>query len=260
MFRSALYSHVVIIALLGVLSGCAHSTARSALDIQPAGGLQVDAPPARGAAPTHAARGDLRRPTPAHVLPHVPEPRSERAARLLLSKAATDFQQGRFALAAARFRAVLKTDFLTDEGRAHVYRYAARAHHALGDVAGEQDALGAFVLASELVANPETFERARLDARARLAAVKVRDDERFGRSRDVPIPVDDPREPSSVIGALRCGAQGRSGFEDVSIAAVSHKGARLLRRRASCRAGSETIELWFNVTWAQRPRPASGAP
>jgi len=191
-------------------------------------------------------------PTPVLALPQVPPPQTQPGARLLLERAFQALDEGVFADAAACFHAVLATDFLTERGRANIYWFAAEAHHGLGDRTGEQDALGGFLVAADVVApqDAELVNRA-MRARAALAAMKLAAHPQFGRSPKAPIPVEDAREPASILAILSCGPTSADRYvvdrEDGAL------GGPVVPQRATCTRDGQTIELWFDLTYARAP-------
>lgn len=215
------------LALLGL--GCAHS------------------PSAKAPAPFAPAEAEEK---PVAALPFVPRPQDQSTARHLLESAFEAAAEDDNARAAALFHAVLSSDFLTDKGRANIYWVTAGVHRRLGDSEGEADALGAFLLAAGLVGDDPTLETRRLLARSLLAARRVRTHPHIGRSPEAAIPVEDAREPASIIGSLSCGPSGKGRYIDVAIERVESDDGSLVHRRAKCGPTGGTLELWFDLTYA----------
>ena len=150
------------------------------------------------------------------------------------------------------FGAVLATDFLTDQGRANLYWMKAEAHRQLADRSERTEALGAFLIASELIEIDQDLETRRLLARSVLVAMRVADEPGFGRSPEMAISVEDVREPASIMASLSCGPAGRGRYVDVIIRSVpsEHGGSQLLQRRAECHPSGTSLELWFDLSQA----------
>lgn len=117
------------------------------------------------------------------ALPVLPTPTTQPEARRALELAFAAQRGGDAELAAAQFRAVLATDFLTDAGRMQVYWHCAKAHRALGDFGGEQDALEGFVLAAQLV--PLSDDDAARMVEAESILTSLRRGSQISRSRGV---------------------------------------------------------------------------
>lgn len=228
-------------AFLALVSvGCAHG--EGARDAQAAGtSLFSDE---RLAAPSSEPEF-----APPAVLPAVDPPVDHPTARRALELGFGALEMGQYALAAAHFRAVLLTDYLTDAGRMNIYWFTAEAHARLDDQFGERDALEGFLLAAEQapVQNEDVLART-LHARSVLASIKLAELPEFGRSPELPIVVEDPREPESIVASLACGPNGENRFVEVDEEAVLLEHSRLVHRRVTCHGSSLTIDLWFDVT------------
>jgi len=187
---------------------------------------------------------------PARVeLPAVPLPTDHPEARRALELGFGALEGGQYPMAAAQFRAVLLTDFLTDAGRMNIYWFTAEAHSRFDDRDGERDALEGFLLAAEQVALPNEDVLARaMHARSVLASLKLAESADFGRSPESPIVVEDPREPASIVASLACGPEGKGRFVAVDEEAVVLEHSQLVHRRVSCYGSTQTMDLWFDVT------------
>jgi hypothetical protein len=205
--------------------------------------------PEREVAPPDPAAAVQAAPQPEHVY----RPVSRLEARDMLESAFEAISDGDHARAADLFSAVLATDFLTDEGRADLYWMKAEAHRRMDDPAARTDALGSFLLSSELVPPTQDLLTRRLLARSALVAMKVADDPGFGRSPETPITVQDVREPASIMASLSCGPSGRGHYVDIAIRSVKRAGddSSLVQRRAECHPSGHTLELWFDLSQAQ---------
>ena len=217
-----------LLVALSVL-GCAHGGPHSARHDRPEG--------------LHAA-------DPARTLPRIYRPQDQRTARHLLERAFSSASEDDPELAAALFHAVLASDFLTDKGRANIYWVTAGIHRRLDDKKGEADALGSFLVASEMLTSDDELETRQLVARSVLAALRVARHPFLGRSPQAAIVVEDTREPASIMASLPCGSEGYGRYIDVAIESIENQGGRLLHRRAECHESGAVLDLWFDLTYA----------
>jgi hypothetical protein len=191
-------------------------------------------------------------------VPTFPRPANRVAARHMLEGAFDAVTRDDHPLAAGLFRAVLATDFLTDKGRTNIYWMAAESSRRIHDTRGRSDALGGFLIASELVDEDDDLVLRRLIARSVLAAIRVAEDPGFGRSPELAISVEDAREPASIMASLSCGPGGEGRYVDVAIRSVerppSEAERRVVRRTAQCQQTGRTLDLFFDVTHAQLRR------
>lgn len=169
----------------------------------------------------------------------------------MLERAFASASEDDAALAASLFHAVLASDFLTDKGRANIYWVTAGIHRRLGDAPGEADALGSFLVASEILPLEDDLETRQLLARSVLAAMRVEQHPSVGRSPEWAIVVEDTREPASIMASLTCGPEGEGRYIDVSIESVDKPSGRLLHRRAECKESGAVLDLWFDLTYAE---------
>lgn len=191
-------------------------------------------------------------------VPTFPRPANRVAARHMLEGAFDAVGQEDHPLAAGLFRAVLATDFLTDKGRTNIYWMAAESARRIHDTRGRSDALGGFLIASELIEEDDDLVLRRLIARSVLAALRVTQDPGFGRSPELAISVEDAREPASIMASLSCGPGGEGRYVDVAIRSVERppedSERRVVRRTAQCQQTGRTLDLFFDVTHAQLRR------
>ena len=106
----------------------------------------------------------------------LPTPQTQDDARRTLEIAFAAETVGDVELAAAQFRAILATDFLTDAGRMNVYWHAARSHRQLGDEMGERDALEGFLLTASLLSLSEHDRGRAQQAETILISLRTRRD------------------------------------------------------------------------------------
>ncbi len=176
----------------------------------------------------------------------------------MLERAFEAAADGQHRVAVALYGAVLGTDYLTDKGRANLYWMRAESCSEIDDEDGRRDALLGFLVASELAAGrapaDDDLESRQVRARSTLTAMRVEEDPRFGRSPELPIAVEDLREPASVISSLACGPERDAHYVDVAIRSVRKEQSRLVHRRAECEGDGAVLELWFDVTHADARR------
>lgn len=187
------------------------------------------------------------------IRPSTPlRPRDHREARDLIELAFQKTGSGDEAGAAMIFQAVLASDLLTDRGRANLYWVLAGLHRELQEPEKEAEALGAFLVASEVLeVDPQTQAR-QLVARSVRAALRVKEQAAFGRSPNSAIQVEDTREPSSILASLNCGSDGNGRYLDVSIDSYEPiDGNRLQHRKATCDENGDVLELWFDLSYAR---------
>lgn len=182
------------------------------------------------------------------VLPLLDVPKTKNEAKDMLDRGFWSLQQQHSKDAAAAFRSVLASDFLTDRGRMNLYWMAAQAHEDFRDSHGEADALEGFLLAAEVLGAEHAGSHRLLWARARLAAMRVQEGGEYGRSPQKAIQVEDLREPAKIMAAMDC-AQGEGHFRSVAIRSVNAGHNQLIHRTVACE--QEEMDLWFNVTYVQ---------
>jgi hypothetical protein len=147
---------------------------------------------------------------------------------------------GKPADAAVFLDAILRSDHLTERGRANVYWLDAEAHRLAGDDDAHVDALGGFLVAAEVLPPDDDMKKREVDARSALIARKVKARALFGKTPDAAIPVEDARDPSGVVAELGCVEGG------VSVASSGER--RVEERRLVCR--DRPVVLFFDVTHA----------
>ncbi len=177
------------------------------------------------------------------TLPRVRTPTNQAGAKEILERGLGAMGDEDWMAAASNFRAVLRTDFLTDAGRANIYWFTAEAHRRLHDVSGEADALSGFLLAASILDDTPRGDRREVAARAALAAFRLSRDPDFGRTKETPIRVMDVREPISILSALGC----RDRVLTNDTVTSRSGGVSLVRQQAKC-GESGTVELWFDVS------------
>jgi|GEM_PF-1821755 len=231
-------------AATAVVSGCASTSgAQAAVAAVDDDKLVDDAP---------FARKSAARSTAPRVMPTVRSPRTEAGARRLLQAGLHAMHKDDFALAAAAFDAVLRSDLLTENGRLNLYWMAADAHRQNHNLDGEASALGAFVMQAQVL--DDDGDRS-MRALARLRAMKVQQSDTLGRSKSAPILVWNVRESASIMAEVSCGAEHNPQLLDERVESVDDGHTRLLRRSARCGDGPR-VELWFDVTEADAPAAA----
>jgi hypothetical protein len=141
--------------------------------------------------------------------------------------------------------AILRSDHLTERGRANVYWLAAEAHRLAGNDAGLVEALGGFLVAAAVLDADDDMRMREVEARAAIVARKVKVDPTLGKTPNEAIPVEDVRDPSGIVAELGCGARGDSRYIEAKVA--SH-GDELEERRLICTGTGEQLVLWFDLT------------
>jgi hypothetical protein len=180
-------------------------------------------------------------------------PQTGADASVLLARALSAVEGNRHAEAGALLDAVLRSDHLTDRGRANLYWLAADAHHRSGDTAAATDALGGFLVAFQVLPSDAELERRAVHARATLVTQKMERDPALGRGAENPIPVEDLRDPTTVMARLGCGPSGDARYVDETVEQVrSVDDRKLLSRRAVCSSDGKILRLWFDVTATSR--------
>ena len=223
-------SLVVVLAGMVALGGCASAS--------PAPSVTT---PATAMAPT---------PPPAPL----PPPRTPAEAQMFLSASIAALRAGQGAHAALFLDAILRSDHLTDRGRANLYWLLADAHRArlaeLPPQAGEAradrplvDALGGFLIASEVIEPDAELGQRQVEARAILVAARIQSDPLLGLSPESPISVEDARDPAGVVADLRCGPREERYYER----AVSNVGG-LESRQLVCASDGTLRTLWFDLS------------
>jgi len=189
---------------------------------------------------------------PAIEVARLPAPDDADGARRMLEGALVALDDGDGARAASYLAAILRSDQLTDKGRAYVYWLSAEAFRLLDDEVREADALQAFLIAQDVVQPDRDLARRAVQARAWLLAKRVQDDPALGKSPAAAIAVNDAREASAVVANLGCGPQGDGRYVEVaSFAGASDD--HLINRRAACDHDGKVLELWFSVEASAAP-------
>lgn len=177
--------------------------------------------------------------SPARSPARLPPPEDARDAQTYLSGALAALRANQPAHAALFLDAILKSDHLSDRGRANVYWLAADAHRQAGHDSAHADALGGFLVAAEVLPDDEDLRRREVEARAALVARRLKLDPSLGKSPLDAIRVEDARDVTGVAAELGCVEDG---------GATHGKEDRLLEeRRLICREAGRVV-LWFDVT------------
>lgn len=146
--------------------------------------------------------------------------------------------------AIARLSAVLRSDYLTDHGRAGLYWLLAEASDGVDD-ARRKDALGGYlVAASVLPPDPEILSRSRT-ARGALLAMKIQQ-QALGLSPTRAILVPTHTDADIVVAALSCGHGGDGRYVERRLPG-SFRGEALEPRRLLCSENGDELTLWFRV-------------
>jgi hypothetical protein len=182
----------------------------------------------------------------------VATPRSPQDAGRLFAELEHQRRDGDRAGVVARARALLRTDFLSDPGRANLYWLIAENSRGHDD-SMHVDALGGFLVAgAELSAEPAFVERL-AQARAWLIAAKIQAS-LLGHAPDKAIHLDSQEDADRVVAALSCGARGSPYVEDRRPGAFHGDGPE--PRRLLCTETGESLIIWLRV---DAPTTTNGA-
>jgi hypothetical protein len=230
------------------VTACGHPRAASSASASSPIPNQTEPQSAPSKTETSNPHGLSRETAPLVMVEMLQKPKTKPGAKRMLDRGFFSLKEERYQDAAAAFRAVLATDYLTDRGRMNLYWMTAQSHKELNDRRGEWDALEGFVLAGQAI-SPDLAGKQRLIwARARLAAMRVQDDTDFGRTPEKAIFVEDINEPAQIMAAMECEG-GKAQFRALAIRSVNAGMEQLVYRRVACQ--QEELDLWFNITYAQ---------
>jgi hypothetical protein len=225
-------------ALLLLANACASSTATSTLH-ELKRPIDFDAGPPRFAATPSSSPSSSSIPWPTIARPETPA-----EAGVLVGEAMAALQRGEKRAAVPRLQALLRSEFLSERGRANLYWLLAEAAAGVDDDLRREALGGYLVAASILPADADVLER-RHRARAALLVEHVTTDAR-GRSPEQAIDVDDLREADVVVAALPCGQRGAGRY--VARAALPPRSDDgLSMRRLLCTETGDELVLWFRV-------------
>jgi len=179
----------------------------------------------------------------------IPPPQDTTEAQAYLSGALASMRNNQPRQAGAFLDAILKSDHLSDRGRANVYWLAADAHHLAGEDARHADCLAGFLVAADLLPGDGDMKKREVEARSTLVARKLKTSPALGKSPSSAIHVEDARDPATIVSELPCGRSGRY----VENAVATHgedasDGRQLEERRLVCSEGGGQLVLWFDVT------------
>lgn len=175
----------------------------------------------------------------------LPAPDTTAEAQAYLSGAIAALRANQPQHASTFIDAILRSDHLTERGRANVYWLSAEAHRLAGNDDGLVEALGGFLVSAAVLEPDEDMRLREVEARAAIVARKVEGDPALGKTPTEAIAVEDAREPSGIVAELGCGAQGDSRYVEEK---VSSHGEVLEERRLICTGTGEQLVLWFDLT------------
>lgn len=181
----------------------------------------------------------------ARVPDRLPAPDTTAEAQAYLSGAIAALRASQPKHATAFIDAILRSDHLTERGRANVYWLAAEAHRLAGDDDGLVDSLGGFLVSAAVLEPDDDMQLREVEARAAIVARKVKVDSVLGKTPNDAIQVEDVRDASGIVAELGCGARGDSRYVEQKVAA---HGAALEERRLICTGTGEPLVLWFDLT------------
>jgi len=188
--------------------------------------------------------------TPAPVSPSssvqlesVPTPRTPQDAGRIIAEIGERLRVDDRAGVIARVVAMLRSDFLTDHGRANLYWLLAEASVGVDDDL-RRDALGGYLVAATLVPpDPDVVTRGR-KARSALLALKVQQ-QALGLTPAQAILVPSHTDADLVVAALSCGNDGGRYVE--RRLPGTFRGEALEPRRLLCSENGDELTLWFRV-------------
>lgn len=162
----------------------------------------------------------------------------------MIGEAMAALQRGEPRAAIPRLQALLRSDVLSERGRANLYWLLAEA--AVGvDASVRRDALGGYLVSSSFLPVDAELRDRMARARAELLVDHVHT-AALGRSPDRAIDVDNAREVDVVVAALSCGRRGGGRYvERTAQAPVVDEG--LSMRRLLCTETGDELVLWFRV-------------
>lgn len=172
----------------------------------------------------------------------LPAPETSIEAQAYLTGAIAALRASQPKHASVFIDAILRSDHLTDRGRANVYWLGAEAHRLAGDERGLVDSLGGFLVAAAVLPPEENDDmRVReVEARATLVARRLQADPTLGKTPEAAIPVEDARDAPGIVAELGCVEDSKEAHD------------ALEERRLVCRSGAPLV-LWFDLTHTRSP-------
>jgi hypothetical protein len=190
--------------------------------------------------------------TPALEQYKLPAPPTPGAAQAMLSASIDAMRAGSPDTAAIFLDAIVRSDHLTDRGRTNVYWLLAQANRAAGNEDRMLDAFGGFLVASQIVPTDDDLKQREVEARSILLANKVASRD-LGKTPEAAIPVEDARDPPSIVAELSCGPNGRASYVEDAVSTFQNPSQRMLESRTlTCTSDGHQIVLWFDVTHSAR--------
>jgi hypothetical protein len=173
-----------------------------------------------------------------------PRPRTAAEAGVLVGEAMACLQRGEKACALPRIAALLRSDFLSERGRANLYWLLAEAADGVDD-GRRRDALGGYLVAASVLPEDAELRDRMARARAWLVASDVRT-LKLGTTPEQAIDVGSAREADVVVAALHCGQRGGR-YVERSARSDRGRGASLAARRLLCTETGDELTLWFRL-------------
>jgi hypothetical protein len=187
------------------------------------------------------ARDATTRSVPVAFPVEIDTPRTPDGANELLADLDERRRRGDRAGVVACARALLRTDFLSDHGRANLYWLMAEASREL-DAETHIDALSAFLVAAAALPKDAALVARLTQARAGLSVAKIQA-RALGRSATEPIVVMSHADAARVIAALPCGKSGGRYVERRLPGAFRTETLEALT--VLCSETGEPLTLWF---------------
>jgi hypothetical protein len=176
-------------------------------------------------------------------LEEVATPRTPQDAGQIIGEIGEHLRRDDRAGVIARVVAMLRSDFLTDHGRANLYWLLAEASIGVDDDR-RRDALGGYLVAASVIPpDPDVVTRMR-QARGALLALKVQQ-QALGLTPAQAILVPSHTDADLVVAALSCGNDGGR-YVERRLPGTFRSDA-LEPRRLLCSENGDELTLWFRV-------------
>jgi len=164
---------------------------------------------------------------------------------MLINEASARVDAGDRAGALPLLRAIVRSELLTDHGRASLYWLLAEAAQGV-DRDVRKDALGGYVVAASVIDDDDPERHRRMQqARAALLALRVQE-QALGTSPHAPIVVSSDSDADSVVAALDCGKAGAGRYVERRLPQAL-RGGDPSPRRLLCTENGDELTLWFSV-------------
>lgn len=171
-------------------------------------------------------------------------PRTPASAAVLIADLSARLDDGDRRGAVPLLGALLRSDLLTDQGRANFYWLLADTAAGIDDDV-RQDALGGFIVAASVVPEDAETRRRLRQARGALLAIKIKQ-QALGASPQQAIVVPSTTDADIVVAALECGKAGDGRYVERRLPGAL-RGDDPAPRRLLCTENGDVLTLWFRV-------------